>query len=246
MLRPTDSRATAPTSAAPTSSGTTSSSNWPGDNDTNPDTARVSINEPWLTGPYHYIRAYTPTRTDEVGTSQRHNGTAGTGYRLAPNENTASSSYVVLGISTDDGYVRIEGIEIDWTNLTGGAIVTGIDFGDNDGVSSTDIRISHNLIHSLTNSAARTGDVSGINNFNSRPSDDTKIFNNFIFDISNNASDTGSDAKGIRLSYKSGTQYVISTRCTTSERSGQVAMPTGSRTTWAGAGAAPLTPSTTT
>jgi hypothetical protein len=48
--------------------------NWPCYNDaTGPDTSQLRIEEPWITGASNYIRAYTPTETSEVGTSQRHN-----------------------------------------------------------------------------------------------------------------------------------------------------------------------------
>jgi hypothetical protein len=39
----------------------------------------------WTTSASNYIKIYTPTSTGEVGTSQRHTGTKGTGYVLKPN-----------------------------------------------------------------------------------------------------------------------------------------------------------------
>ncbi|MHC4230025.1 MAG: LamG domain-containing protein, partial [Planctomycetota bacterium] len=94
--------------------------NWPCYNDaTGPDTTAVRIEEPWITGASNYIRAYTPTETSEVGTSQRHNGTAGTGYRVIPSTGTPGDWYNFILVSTDNGYVRIEGIEIDGSNVSG-------------------------------------------------------------------------------------------------------------------------------
>ena len=98
----------------------------------------------WTTGPSNYIRIYTPVSGYEVGASQRHNGTAGTGFRLTPV--ATGASYQVINLDT--GYVRVEGLEIDGSGLTNALYVRGIR------VSTTlsnvgDIRMDGCVIHDL-------------------------------------------------------------------------------------------------
>ncbi len=185
--------------------------NWACYNDGPDPSVEVVIQEPWVTGPANYIRVFTPTDSTQVGISQRHTGVAGTGYRIAPSTVAGSGNFNLLQISTDFGHVRIEGIELDGSNVTGGDGVYGIDLGDSDGASSDDIRISHCLIHDITNSSLADAsglDVAGINVFVGRPSDNTKIWNNIIYDVSNVSTNGASDAKGIRMSAPGVTYYV--------------------------------------
>ena len=53
----------------------------------------------WATGIGNYIDIYTPTASTEVGTSQRHSGVWGNGYRMDG-----------ASMSIDDEYVRVDGI----------------------------------------------------------------------------------------------------------------------------------------
>jgi hypothetical protein len=78
----------------------------------------------WTTSATKYIRIYTPTSSSEVGFSQRHYGIAKTGFRLAPTVDAGDDSYAVLRIM--DEYVRIEGVEIDGTNVTNAHWMIGI------------------------------------------------------------------------------------------------------------------------
>ena len=80
------------------------------------DSGQVHIGSEWVTGPNNYIRIYTPVSTSEVGVSQRHTGTAGTGYVRRPSV-AGPGSYDVLQIDTN--YVRVEGIDFDGSALTG-------------------------------------------------------------------------------------------------------------------------------
>ena len=57
--------------------------------------------------------------------SQRHNGTAGTGYRIVPTESTPVDFYSLIFVGNDNGYVRIEGIELDGSNVTNGENIRG-------------------------------------------------------------------------------------------------------------------------
>ena len=187
--------------------------NWACYNDGPDPSVEVKIEEPWVTGPANYIRVFTPTDSNQVGISQRHTGVAGTGYRIAPTLTPASTTFEMLQVSTDFGHVRVEGIELDGSNVTGGDAVYGIDLGDSDGVASDDIRISHCIIHDFTNSSLADAsglDVAGINMFVGRPSDNTKLWNNIIYDVSNVSTNSSSDAMGIRLSAPGLTHYVYS------------------------------------
>jgi hypothetical protein len=146
----------------------------------------------WTTGASSYIRIYTPTLTSEVGTSQRHTGTKGTGFVLKPN--TASPGEYFSVIDIQDDYVRIEGIEIDGSTITNGQSVSGI---QTQNISLTnDIRIDKCLIYDITSTTgANYPHAVGIK------VDDgsTRITNNIIYDMRNTSSDDGAFAKGMRL-----------------------------------------------
>ena len=94
------------------------------------DTTTVEISS-WTTGANNYIRIYTPTSTSEVGISQRHNGTWGNGYRLAPSSGSAIIIY--------DDHVRIEGIAVKPAASGAGVSVSGV-------AADNDVRISHCLL----------------------------------------------------------------------------------------------------
>jgi hypothetical protein len=63
------------------------------------DGAAVAMND-WDTGPDNYIQIYTPTRPNQVGTSQRHSGKWGDGYML----NAA--------LQIEENYVRVDGLSL--------------------------------------------------------------------------------------------------------------------------------------
>jgi hypothetical protein len=85
----------------------------------------ITVIDGWTTGPANYIRIYTPTDTNEVGASQRHTGTAGTGFRLTPSfDLTATLSFWYIEILEE--YVRIEGIEVDGSGLTNGRRLSAV------------------------------------------------------------------------------------------------------------------------
>ena len=106
----------------------------------------------WITGPSNYIRIFTPTDTSEVGTSQRHTGTAGTGFRIAQTKDLTSDPYhYAIRLRASADYTRIEGIEIDGSGWTNGGKVYGIVVDGSIGASA-DIRYSHNIVHDIKNS----------------------------------------------------------------------------------------------
>jgi hypothetical protein len=78
------------------------------------DTTAVTI-DGWTTSATNYIKVYTPTSASEAGTSQRHTGKAGTGYRLAPDTDAPGTPYRILGINEE--FVRVEGIELDGSDV---------------------------------------------------------------------------------------------------------------------------------
>ncbi|UCE18585.1 MAG: hypothetical protein JSV84_17320, partial [Gemmatimonadota bacterium] len=177
--------------------------NWPCYKD-GPDTPNdwVDIEEPWVTGPNNYIRVYTPTDESEVGESQRHDGTAGTGYRLAPSD-SSGGYFNILFISTDNGYVRIDGIEISGENITNGENIRGILV--NEGPASQDVRITNNLVYGLTNDTTVSSKVRGIY---VDDTDNSKVFNNVIYNITNTTTDADSEVIGIESGTVGTTQYI--------------------------------------
>ena len=77
------------------------------------DTATPADTTGWSTGASNYLRIYTPVSPAEVGVSQRHNGTYGTGYMLE----SSSGQALILG----DQVSQVEGLAIRETNVTAGS-----------------------------------------------------------------------------------------------------------------------------
>jgi len=102
--------------------------NWPCYNDGILSQGAALFIDGWTTGASNYLRIFTPTASSEVGTSQRHTGTAGTGFRI----NQTSGS-----INVFEEYTRIDGIEMYGTASRIVASATG----------TGDIRVSHSIFH---------------------------------------------------------------------------------------------------
>ena len=131
----------------------------------------------WTTGADNYIRIYTPTDTSEVGVSQRHTGSAGTGFRLAPSLDLSGVQNFWY-IHVYEEYVRIEGIEVDGSGLTNGRRLSVVRLDDT--VSSTsDLRFDKMIIHHFINSNGvdEDSDVFGFQIRNG----DVRVSNNLIY-----------------------------------------------------------------
>ncbi len=152
----------------------------------------------WVTGADYYIRIYTPTDSSEVGTSQRHDGTEGTGYRIAPADSAPGSYFNFIWISVDNGYVHLEGLELDGSGVTNGQNLRGFHIS---GSSQQDVRISHCLIHDIVNGS--TGTVRAVN---LSTTSNAVISNNIFYNITTVSTDSGDYATAIEGSYN--TQYV--------------------------------------
>jgi hypothetical protein len=97
----------------------------------------------WTTGPNNYIRIYAPYLPDEVGVSQRHNGTYTTsGYRL---EDTNGNCLIL-----QNDYIRVEGIQ--FRVLGASSADTNALWIENTGASS-DFRISDCIFWGITTTA---------------------------------------------------------------------------------------------
>ena len=138
----------------------------------------------WTTGPDNYVRVFTPVGRHLVGTSQRHSGVAGTGFRVTPTASGAAYQIVNL----DTGYIRVEGLEIDGSGVTNARYVRGIRVRD--GLPATgDIRIDSCLIHGLhtTQSGFSNEGSMGIIDMQSSAGSGPPLLitNNIIYDITN-------------------------------------------------------------
>jgi len=120
----------------------------------------------WTTDDTHYIKIYTPA-------SERHDGTAGTGFWLKGDTWQAS-------LAINDPYVIVEGLEIT-SNLSNAYNCIGIDVGGKTGW----VKISHCLIHDATVWSPYGIYVKYIGTL--------YVWNNIIYNI-----DNGSEGCGIR------------------------------------------------
>jgi hypothetical protein len=83
-------------------------------NGTTADSTATTING-WTTAEDNYIRIYTPTDFDEVGTTQRHNGSRdNTKYHLETNTDWS------VGIYVNEEYVRLEGLQVSNSSINEG------------------------------------------------------------------------------------------------------------------------------
>jgi hypothetical protein len=150
----------------------------------------------WTTGASNYIRIFTPTDTSEVGTSQRHTGAAGTGFRIAQTKDLTSDNYhYAIRIRASANYTRIEGIEIDGSGWTNGGKVYGI-VVDGSISNPADIRYSHNIVHDIKNSTVHDATAADAFGLECGPGD-CRISNNIVYDIGNLSALTDAEARGI-------------------------------------------------
>lgn len=120
-----------------------------------PDTQSLDI-DGWTTDDAHYIHIYTTTEA-------RHDGTAGSGYRLEPSDEPLFSTVA---------HLRIEGLEISGPSYDGHLIYLAPDTAEGVG----EIHFGYNLIHG---DGASTS--SGIMNYSCQGT--LKAWNNIIYDV---------------------------------------------------------------
>jgi hypothetical protein len=159
----------------------------------------VTING-YTTDATRYIRVFTPVSSSQVGTSQRHTGTAGTGGRFAPSTSSPAAAYPIILVQDD--HVRVEGLEIDGSSVTNGENFYGLQVSGVNG----EIYLTHNIIHDIANSTIDDADASHVRGIFANASGGTiKIGNNIIYDV-NHVSNAASNAMGIQ-GLVGGTQY---------------------------------------
>ncbi|MFC1620995.1 DUF2341 domain-containing protein [Candidatus Omnitrophota bacterium] len=159
------------------------------------DSAMMFGDDPWVTGPNSYIRIYTPVSSSEVGVSQRHNGKSGTGFRMVPTHTSSDIYFRVLGVAAE--YIRVEGLELDHSNVTNKGTTAGL-HSSSVIADASDVRFEYNLIHGVTNSTNHDTAIriaSGIYN----DSGSLKVANNIIYNITNESDYTSSQSRGISI-----------------------------------------------
>ena len=165
----------------------------------------------YTTGAAQYIRIFTPTSSSQVGASQRHIGVAGSGFRLRPVIDLSSPAvtwYSVLYVFAN--YMRIEGIEIDGSQVTQAAGVLGIRI-DQTIAPTADIRIDKVIIHDITNSSRLQATSAYIPYGIELEQGNAKVSDSIIYAVHNNNNNAGSDTHGIRISStNTGTVYIHS------------------------------------
>jgi hypothetical protein len=149
-------------------------------NGTTADTTAVAISG-WTTMADNYIRIYTPTRTDEVGTTQRHQGKWDTSkYYMSVTDSNA------FNIQAD--YAWLDGVQITETSPTSAHILL---WTSNITAVSNNVRISNNIFKG--HNSGTYGEYGlDIND----PDIIVRVWNNIIYDIP----DLGGSNRGISFS----------------------------------------------
>ena len=155
-------------------------------NGTTADTVATTI-DGWTTTADSYIKVYTPTRSDEVGVSQRHSGIWDTTkYRLEITDNSVINAY--------ENYIHIDGLQIASIQPTGneryGFYSRWTTSDDND------VRISNSIIKGHGNDSYYQMGIRM-----DSPSIGS-IWNNIIYDIANDG-----DTNNISVSAYTGNVY---------------------------------------
>ena len=164
----------------------------------------------WTTGPDNYIKIYTPVSSNEVGTSQRHDGKWNTSaYRISNDPSTNDT------IDIEERYVRIAGLQVDSANYTGTGFLHGIYAHDGNGDAPAEFHVSHSIIRM---SYAGVPDIGGVgfrlDAFIGSNSDYVaKLWNNIVYGY------TAANASGGSiLTENNGTAYVYNNTCVDGKR----------------------------
>jgi hypothetical protein len=141
----------------------------------------------FTTGPNNYIKIWVPP-------GQRHTGTAGTGFVLKYNYSGSTGQRL---FQIDDKYVRVEGIEIDGSQVDA-PFVYGFQARPAE-VTLSDIRFDKVLVHDLT--ANTTDDQYGARgiDFRDGSSGPGRVTNSIIYNIKSTNPNALATGAGIRL-----------------------------------------------
>ena len=140
----------------------------------------------YTTGANKYIRVYTPTLPNQVGTSQRHTGIARTGFRLRPTTVPDRDT-----IKVQDNHVRIEGLEIDGSLYSGSFGYGGVSI-ETASASLAEHHVNSNIIYSTgTYTGIYVSSVLG------------KVWNNVLHQVNN----TNATLGALVMDEASGTGY---------------------------------------
>jgi hypothetical protein len=151
--------------------------NFPCYYDTGADTAGTTISG-YATAPTNFINIYTPNNTTtEANSSQRHLGKWDDAKYRMQITNTD-------GINARDGYVKVDGLQIDFTNSNGG-YQSGI-YTAAYGYPNSWYEISNNIVRgTITGDSASAGILADVYSNNT-----AKIWNNIVYDFTNSTNNT--------------------------------------------------------
>ncbi|MHC4498061.1 MAG: LamG-like jellyroll fold domain-containing protein [Planctomycetota bacterium] len=173
--------------------------NWPCYKDAVMDDLPVINASDYITGADNYIRIYTPVDTSEVGTSQRHDGTAGTGFVL---QYTPDPNELKL-FEIHEEYVRIEGIELDGSQTQPSGVYG---FYVKDVSATSDVRFDKVIVHDLTKDNDVDSQFLAAGIYFSDGSG--RVTNSIVYDITNNNANASASATAIRTGLSSDTVYL--------------------------------------
>ncbi len=156
----------------------------------------------YTTGVRNYVRIFAPASLTEVGTTQRHTGVAGTGFRLVPSLTPSGPYFPIIDLSVE--HARLEGLELDGSLLINAGEINGV-HAIGIATAGSDFRLDKLLIHDFTNTIAGSGYVKGI----SFQDGNLKLSNSIIYGMTN-TSTTGADmAMGVELNEPTATHYIF-------------------------------------
>jgi hypothetical protein len=136
-------------------------------NGTTADTTAVMISG-WTTAFANYIKIYTPTASNEVGVSQRHNGKwDGNKYKLEVVDSN------ILYIVTD--YVKTDGLQFQITSSSG---VGKVFYANSLTAGANRIEVSNNIMKGVSTGGT---DIDGIDS--GYANNDIYIWNNILYDF---------------------------------------------------------------
>jgi endonuclease YncB( thermonuclease family) len=140
----------------------------------------------WTTDSSNYLHLYAPNLTSEVGSSQRHDGTAGTGYVFAPSESSPAANYAIM--ISEESHTIVEGLEFDGVNVSSlGSSVGCVLFY---ATATSTFTLTHSICHGL-NQTTSSNFIGGVYLFAPSTSMTAYIVNNIFYDMVVSGSATG-------------------------------------------------------
>ena len=145
----------------------------------------------YTTDATHFIKLYAPKGTSDVGVSQRHTGTEGTGVVIRPAVDPGGGYSEI--ISVRDDFVRVEGIELDGSGYINEGPIVGISIVNV--VATGETIVNDMIMHDFINTTADDGDGSILRCVHMNSPGNLRLSNSLFYNFHQNSMNSGSSLR---------------------------------------------------